>query len=66
MDEQKLLELLIVMSSDIASIKTNLEEHMRRTELLEKTVETHKKHLNMMQGALALIITIASILKLFR
>lgn len=46
-----------------------LKEHMRRTELLEDAIKPVTRHVNMMQGALAFISTIAlitGIIKLFK
>jgi len=39
-----------------------LKEHMRRTALLEKEIAPIKKHVNMVQGAIALITLLATII----
>ncbi len=45
----------------LASQHESLKDHMRRTELLEQSIEPIKKHVNMVSGALKLIGLLATI-----
>lgn len=51
-----------VMVSDIAAIKVDLKEHIRRTNLHEIEIKYIKKHLYYAQGAIGLIMALGSIL----
>lgn len=44
-----------VVQSDIAAMKADLKEHMRRTHILEATQEILKRDVNMAKGAVALL-----------
>lgn len=57
------------IDTTLAAQHVSLKEHMRRTELLEKEIRPIKTHVNMVQGAIALITilaTIAGIIQIFR
>jgi archaellum component FlaC len=60
---------LSTITVTLAAQHISLKEHIRRTELLEKDVAPIKRHVNMVQGAaalIALIATIAAIIRTFR
>jgi hypothetical protein len=63
MDESKLIDIIIEVREDIASIKTDLLQHMKRTEINEKAIELHKRYLYMAHGALGLIGLLATFSK---
>lgn len=59
-------EVLLPMKSDIASMKSDLKEHMRRTAMLEADVGVLKRGQWMFLGGITLltvIATVAAILK---
>lgn len=55
-----------VMIADIAAIKTDLKEHMRRTAVNETKLQYLQKQVFMAQGAVAFIGTVATILGLWK
>jgi hypothetical protein len=54
MDAGEILKHIIEMKTDISAMKTDLHNHMERTELNEKAIEMLKKYLYMAHGALGL------------
>lgn len=66
---EKINERLGSIDSTLAAQHVSLREHIRRTELLEEDVKPIKRHVSMVQGAMALIgllATIAGIIQLFK
>lgn len=63
--EKMIIEIhreLSVMVSDIAAIKVDLKEHIRRTNLHEIEIKYLKKHLYYAQGAIGLIMALGTLL----
>lgn len=59
---------MVVIKEDLATIKANLSEHMRRTELAEESIKVLEKSIYQAQGAILLIgllSTVASIVVIF-
>jgi len=73
MDNEQFLEIIREMQRDVQNIdKTlirntvSLEEHIRRTEILEEKLDPIEKHVTKVQGALKLILSSSVLLGLFQ
>lgn len=55
---------LALIESTLAAQHVSLKDHIRRTELLEKTAAAHERDITMTQGALKLLSIIAVVLEL--
>jgi len=73
MDSDKMLEIILDIQKDVKEIDrtmsrntASLEIHIRRTELLEEKMEHVERHVNMVQGALKLILSSSVLLGLYQ
>jgi archaellum component FlaC len=57
----KVVEHIGSIDSTLAAQHVSLKEHMRRTELLEQEIEPIKAHVDMVSGAVKLILFTAAI-----
>lgn len=65
----KVVDHIASIEVTLAKQHTSLEEHIRRTNILESKVEPIEKHVNMVQGAIKLILILsaaAGILAVFK
>lgn len=57
---------LAVVKADIAALKADMRTHIKRTDILETEVKYARRHVYMVQGAVALLSVIATIVSIYK